>query len=67
MEPIKGTYVELDLDKIATIWEVKAVLKLLVMSQCGSVSQRLKVHTDVINTMPILNNLVKDSDEHETT
>ena len=51
---------QIDLDKIQTIEEVKAILKILVIAHSGSSTCRLQIHTDLVNHMPILNNLVKD-------
>ena len=53
--------IQIDLNKIQTIEEVKAVLILLVMAHGQhTLPVNLQVHTGVVNHMPILNNLVKD-------
>lgn len=64
---MKAGFIEIDLEKITSIDEVKAVLKLALMAGGrwdghGSI----RVSTDVVNTMPILNNLIKD-DNNGTT
>ena len=49
----------IDIDKIQNLEEVKAVLKILVMAH-GVGSPELRIHVDIMNKMPILNNLVRD-------
>ena len=51
--------VHIDIDKIQNLEEVKAMLKILVMAH-GVGSPVLRIHVDVMNRMPILNNLVRD-------
>ena len=51
--------VHIDIDKIQNLEEVKAMLKILVMAH-GVGSPELRIHVDVMNKMPILNNLVRD-------
>lgn len=53
--------VKIDLDKIQTIEEVKAMLKIILMASAkwNGVND-LMISTEVVNTMPIINNLVKD-------
>ena len=51
--------VYIDIDKIQNLEEVKAMLKILVMAH-GVGSPELRIHVDVMNKMPILNNLVRD-------
>ena len=60
---MKVEFIEIDLEKIATIDEVKAVLKLALMAGGRWDGHgAIRVSTDVVNTMPILNNLIKDTD-----
>lgn len=55
--------VEIDLDKIQTIEEVKAVLKLtLIAATSWDGLEKIEVDTSVMNKIPVLNNLVKDRD-----
>ena len=51
--------VSIDIDKIQNLEEVKAMLKILVMAH-GVGSPELRIHVDIMNKMPILNNLVRD-------
>lgn len=53
--------IQIDLDKIQTIEEVKAILKILVIAHTGSSNCHLQIRTDLVNHMPILNNLVKEN------
>lgn len=53
--------IEIDLDKIQTIEEVKAVLRLaLVASTNWDGESGIYVSTSIVNLIPTLNNLVKD-------
>ena len=52
--------VTIDIDKIQTIDEIKAVLRVLVRALGNGTNDEIKIHTDIVNKMPILNNLVKD-------
>jgi hypothetical protein len=53
-------FLQVDINKIQTIEEVKAVLKLALRLQGWDGEKDIVVHTDIVNEMPILNNLVKD-------
>lgn len=54
--------VEIDLDKIQTIEEVKAALKLVLVAATGwDGIDKIEVSTSVMNKFPVLNNLVKDN------
>ena len=54
-------YLSIDLDKIQTIEEVKAVLKLsLMVNGKWDGEHDIVVSNNIVNTMPILTNLVKE-------
>lgn len=53
--------VTIDIDKIETIEEIKAVLRVLVRALGNGTNDEIKIHMDIVNKMPILNNLVKES------
>lgn len=55
------TYITIDLDKIQTIEEVKAVLRLALMAGTNWDGEGdIRVSTNTVNYMPVLNNLIKD-------
>ena len=52
--------ITLDLEKIQTIEEVKAILRVLVRAFGNGTNDNIQIHEDIVDKMPILNNLVKD-------
>lgn len=52
--------ISIDINKIQTIEEVKAVLYLLLRVHNWDGESDIYVSTDFVNRKPILNNLVKD-------
>lgn len=57
---LENRMVTIDIDKIETIEEIKAVLRVLVRALGNGTNDEIKIHMDIVNKMPILNNLVKD-------
>lgn len=58
---MKDGFIEIDLDKIKTIEEVVAVLKLSFRCHNWDGESSINISTNVVNQTPILNNLIRDS------
>jgi len=53
-------FLKIDLDKIQTIEEVKAMLYVLCRLHGWDGESDIKIYNDIVNIKPILTNLVKD-------